>query len=139
MSIDRGRRTIRYLAAVLSAGIAAVYLLIGFDVIKVVDTNPPDMPSLLPFGLMSGAAFLLGAILLAVFDRRILWTLGGLFQVAVIAMYVAVAPQRDPSYEAWGIGLKVVQAILLLALVYLAVRAPRGNRLHGAAIRRTPR
>jgi hypothetical protein len=125
MSSDARRRAIRYAAAVLSAGAAVVYVLIGFEVISVVDTKAPDMTSMLPFGLVSGSAFLLGAVLLTLFDRRILWILGGLFQVFAIAMYVAVAPQRDPSYEPWGIGLKAVQAILLIALMYLAVIRPR--------------
>jgi len=139
MSGDPGRRAIRYLAAALSAAAAAVYVLIGLEVIRVVDTNPPDMPSLLPFGLLSGGAFLLGAVLLVLFDRRILWVLGGLFQVGAIVMYFAVAPQRDPSYEPWGIGLKLVEVALLVALGYLAMRTPRVNRLQGAAIRRIPR
>lgn len=124
MFSDTGRRTIRYLAALLAAGAAVVYVLIGFEVIKVVETKSADMPSLLPFGLLSGGAFLLGAILLVLFDRRILWIAGGLFQVLAIVMYVAVAPQRDPSYEPWGIGLKVVEVVLLAALVYLATRQP---------------
>lgn len=136
MSSDPGRRLIRYGAALLAAGAAVVYLLIGVDVIKVVDTRSPDMVSLLPFGLLSGGAFLLGAILLFLFDRRILWIAGGLFQVFAIAMYVAVAPQRDPSYEPWGIGLKVVQAVLLLALVYLAARQPRQAGHGVASVRR---
>ncbi len=136
MSSDSGRRAMRYLAATLSAGAAVVYVLIGFEVIKVVDHNPPDMPSLLPFGLLSGGAFLLGAVLLLLFDRRILWLLGGLFQVGAIAMYFVVAPQRDPSYEPWGIGLKVVEVGLLVSLGYLAIRPSRGARLHEAAIRR---
>jgi uncharacterized membrane protein len=134
MSSDPGRRLIRYGAALLAAGAAVVYVLIGFEVIKVIDTKSPDMVSLLPFGLLSGGAFLLGAILLFLFDRRILWIAGGLFQVFAIAMYVAVAPQRDPSYEPWGIGLKVAQAILLVALVYLATRRPRAP-MHAAARR----
>ncbi len=103
MSSDLGRRLIRYLAALLAAGAAVVYLLIGFDVVRVVDDPSTDGAGLLPFGLLSGGAFLLGAILLTLFDRRILWVAGGLFQVFAIAMYVAVAPQRHPAYEPWGL------------------------------------
>ncbi len=138
MTRDSGRRAIRYTAALLAAGAALVYVLIGFEVIRVVDTNPPDMPSMLGFGLASGGAFLLGAVLLLLFDRRVLWILGGLFQVMAIAMYFAVAPQRDPSFEPWGIGLKVIQAVLLVALAWLALRPSQPAR-RVAAIRRIPR
>jgi len=138
MPIDTGRRVVRYLAALLSGGAAVVYLLIGFEMIRVVDVNPSDMPSMLPFGLAAGGAFLLGAVLLLLFDRRLLWILGGLFQVMAIVMYFAVAPQRDPSFEPWGIGLKVIQAMLLVALAWLALRPSQAGR-RVAAIRRIPR
>ena len=138
MPVDTGRRVVRYLAAFLSAGAAVVYLLIGFEVIRVVDIKPTDMSSMLGFGLASGGAFLLGAVLLLLFDRRALWVLGGIFQVMAIVMYFAVAPQRDPSFEPWGIGLKVIQAVLLVALAWLALRPSQAGR-RVAAIRRIPR
>ncbi len=138
MSEGGGRRALRYLAAALSIAMAAVYLLIGLEVIKVVDGPSSDAPSMLVFGGLSAAAFVVGAVLLTVFDRRILWALGGLFQIFAIAMYFAVAPQRDPSYEPWGIGLKIGQGVLLLALAYLALRAPAPGRFP-TAIRSIPR
>jgi hypothetical protein len=138
MTSDSRRRAIRYLAALLSAGAALVYLLIGFDGIKIVDEAPATGGDLLPFGLLSGAAFGLGAILLVVSDRRVLWILGGLFQVFVIGMYFVVAPQREPAFEPWGIGLKVVQVVLLAALAYLALRQPR-SAPHVTAMRRIGR
>ena len=39
-------------------------------------------------------------------------------------MYVAVSSTRQPPFEAWGILLKIAQAAILAALVYLAVNAP---------------
>ncbi len=139
MSSDPGRRLIRYVAALLAAGTAVVYVLIGVGVVKVVNDASADGAGLLPFGLLSGGAFMLGAILLTLFDRRILWIAGGLFQVFAIAMYFAVAPQRDPSFDPWGIGLKVVQGVLLVALVYLVVQRPRTMDRSVSAMRRIGR
>ena len=36
--------------------------------------------------------------------------------------YIAVAPDRTPAFEPWGITLRIVQVPLLIALLYLAVR-----------------
>jgi hypothetical protein len=48
-------------------------------------------------------------------------------QVMVIAMYVAIAPERDPSFEIWGITLRVLQVAMIVVLVTLLVRAARGR------------
>lgn len=120
------RRAIRTAAAAASTAAALLYLGIGFGVLRVVDMTAPDAPDLLPFGLAAGAAFGLGAALLLAFDRRILWILGALLQVAVIVMYVVVAPQRTPPFETWGILIKILQAAILAALVTLIVRPIAG-------------
>lgn len=65
---------------------------------------------------------MLGAILLLVFDRRFLWILGAILQVGVIVMYIVIASQRTPPFETWGILIKLLQATVLAALVYLVVR-----------------
>jgi hypothetical protein len=119
---QKQRRTIRYLAAAIAAITAVVYLLVGFGVLRVVDHASPDAPPLLDFGLMAGAAFGLGALLLLTLDNRILWWLGALLQVGVIVMYVVVGQDRTPAFEIWGIAIKVLQAVLLGALLYLALR-----------------
>ena len=121
---QKQRRTIRYLAAAIAAVTAVMYLLIGFGVLHVVDQATPDAPSLLDFGLMAGAAFALGALLLLTMDRRVLWVLGAILQVGVIVMYVVVGQQRTPAFELWGITIKILQVALLGALLYLALRPP---------------
>ena len=73
---QKQRRTIRYLAASIAAVTAVMYLLIGVGVLHVVDEAASDAPPLLDFGLMAGAAFGLGALLLLTMDRRVLWVLG---------------------------------------------------------------
>lgn len=123
----RRRRQIRYAAAALSAATALLYFGIGAGVLKVVDQTSADTPSLFEFGVLAGAAFLLGTLLLLAFDRRALWLLGAIFQVGVIVMYVAVSPQRTPPFEQWGILIKVLQIAILAALAWLTVR-PRSPR-----------
>ena len=76
------------------------------------------------FGVFAGLAFVLGASLLLAVDRRALWIAGAIFQVGVIVMYIAVAPQRTPAFETWGILIKLFQVAILVALVELVVRAP---------------
>jgi hypothetical protein len=120
-----GRRPlVRRVAAALSGATAVVYFMIGFGVVQVVDAAPADAPDLFGFGLSAGLAFALGAILLLAFDRRVLWVLGALFQVGVIAMYVVVSAERTPPFEVWGILIRVAQVFILGSLVYLAAQPP---------------
>jgi hypothetical protein len=114
------RRTIRHVAAGLAAAMATIYYLIGAGVLTVV-TGQADDPSMLGFGAAAGSAFLLGAILLVAFDRRMLWIVGGVFQVLVMIMYFVVAPERSPAFEVWGIVLRILQVPLFASLVYLAL------------------
>jgi hypothetical protein len=126
-------RALRVITAALAAGAAAVYLLIGFGVLRVVEVGPSD-PSLLWFGLGAAAAFLFGAVVILVSDRMLLWVLGAFFQVFTIFAYVGVAEGRTPAYESWGIGLRVIQGLILVALVVLISRYPQPER-----VRRTVR
>jgi hypothetical protein len=122
--MDITRRTIRFVAAGLAATIALIYFLIGVGVLTVVTPVDGDQ-SMLVFGASAGTAFLLGAALLFAFDRRVLWILGAAVQLFVVWGYFAVAPDRAPSFEAWGISLRILQIPLLAALVYLALRSVR--------------
>jgi hypothetical protein len=124
VDLNRRRRLIRYAAAAASAATALLYFGIGAGVLKVVDTTTPDTGDLVAFGALAGSAFVLGAILLIVFDHRGLWLLGALFQVGVIVMYVLVSPRRSPPFEQWGIVIKILQAAILMALGYLVIRQP---------------
>lgn len=117
------RHLVRYAAAALAVAMAVIYYLIGLGVLEVVTETPEGM-SLFWFGIPAGSAFLLGAVLLVGFDRRILWMLGAVLQVFVVIGYLMVAPDRTPAFETWGITLRIIQVPLLAALVYLALRAP---------------
>ena len=114
------RRTIRLGAAALAAAMAGIYYLIGLNVLHVVEGTQDDPQAMLAFGVPAGTMFLFGAVLLATQDRRALWIIGAVLQVLVFAMYIQVAPTRTPSYETWGIALRVIEIPLAAALAWLA-------------------
>jgi hypothetical protein len=114
------RHTVRLVAAATAAAMATIYYLIGFEVLTVARRGSDDV-SILVFGLIAGSGFLLGAILLLAFDRRLLWILGALLQLFVVWGYIAVASERTPAFEVWGITLRIIQVPLFAALVYLAL------------------
>lgn len=116
---DAERRTIRYIAVGLAGLTAVVYLLIGLRVLTVLET-----PSDQIFGFFACAGYGLGVFLLLRYDRRAVVILGALFQVFVIYQYFDLAAQRAPAFELWGLLLRIPQAMILIALVYLEVRLP---------------
>jgi hypothetical protein len=128
----RRRWTLRRAAAALCGVIAAIYVLIGFEVVTVVEETdePADM---VVFGLGAASIFAVGAVLLVTVDRRMVWFAGAALQVMIIAMYVSVGAERTPAFEAWGLTLRVMQLVLLAALVHLATR-PRGDQVRGPAV-----
>lgn len=113
----------RLAAAALCAVIAAVYASIGVGVVHVGEQvdGGGDMAV---FGFGAAAVFSLGAVLLLRVDRRPLWAVGAVLQVLIITMYLAVSGDREPAFEAVGIGLRVPQLLLLGLLVSLAMRPP---------------
>lgn len=126
-SVPAWLRALRWGIAALAAASAVVYGLIGFDVLAVVETGPYD-PSLFWFGIPAALAFLFGTIIMLASDRVLWWALGAIFQVFTIAAYFGVADDRTPAFEFWGIALRVVQGIILVALVVLISRYPQPNR-----------
>jgi hypothetical protein len=48
-------------------------------------------------------------------------------QVIVLVGYVAAAGLRTPSFEPWGILVKVCQVVVLAAVLYLIVRDRRAH------------
>lgn len=120
-------RVLRYVTAGLAVLSAVVYLLIGLQVVPAIEVGPSD-PSPLWFGVGAALAFLFGAAVMLVSERLVLWVMGALFQVFAIAAYLGVAEERTPSFEFWGIALRVVQALILVALVVLISRYPQPPR-----------
>jgi hypothetical protein len=118
------RRTVRNFAAAVAAVTALLYALIGVEVLAIVAPGTNDEGDLLMFGLPAAGAFLVGALLLVLFDNRILWALGAILQVLVIVGYFVFAGIRTPQFELWGILIKISQLALLGALAWLVIRAP---------------
>ncbi len=119
------RRSFRNFAAAVSAVTALLYALIGVGMLTVVQPGTSDEGDMLAFGLPAAGAFLVGALLLVLFDNRPLWLLGAILQVIVLVGYVAMAGIRTPQFEVWGILIKATQLVLLCALAFLVLRAPQ--------------
>ncbi|NJD28466.1 MAG: hypothetical protein FIA92_09225 [Chloroflexi bacterium] len=115
------RRSVRYAAAFIATAMAAIYVLIGLDILQVVEDQAVGT-DLFGFGMSAAALFAFGALLLVASDRRSLWVLGAILQVAVAVLYVAVSVNRHPPFEFWGVALRLLQVPLFLALVVLAVQ-----------------
>lgn len=118
------RRHVRLFAAAIAGLIAILYTLIAFNIVHVVELAPGERSPQLYFGLRAALAFLFGAFLLLRKDHRWLWITGVVLQVLVIWTYLSVAPDRVPSFEIWGVLIRIAQVPLLAALTYLAVTSP---------------
>jgi hypothetical protein len=116
------RQRVRYVGAAFAAGMAAIYFLIGLNVLNI-GTTTDGATDQFGFGMAAGAAFLLWAALLATVDRRWIWVVGLVFQVLVYVIYVGASGVRVPQFETWGITLRIVQLPLLAALAYLTFTA----------------
>lgn len=125
-STAAARTRVRVAAIALSTGIALLYGLIAAHVVTVIDGPASQVAQdQLGFALPAAVVHLLGAALLWRFDRRLLWIGGVILQALIIALYFAVAPQRDPTFEIWGITIRILQFGLLAALTYLSIRPAR--------------
>lgn len=120
-TVPTTRRSMRVVAAGICGVIAAGYLAIAAGLTSI---EPSEDMDIVVFGVGAAAIFLIGAALLLTQDRRPLWAAGAALQIMIAAMYLAVSSDRTPAFEAWGLGLRVLQVPLLVLLVLLAVRSP---------------
>jgi hypothetical protein len=112
---------LRSAAAIVAALIAGVYGLIFAGVLSVGRAEAGDLAIL----GVAGAVFAVLALLLWRVPSRLLWAGVGLLQLLLTAMYVAVSPERDPSFEIWGLTIRGLSLVLLGILVALLVGARR--------------
>lgn len=123
--VESTRARLRRSAAILSSAIAALYGLIALHVVTVIDGPATQVArDQLGFAAPAAVLFVVGVWLLVRYDDRRLWAVGAVLQLLIIAMYVAVAPDRRPTFEFWGLAIRVLQVGLLVPLVLLAVRRP---------------
>jgi hypothetical protein len=125
------RQRIRFVGAAASATMAVIYSLIGLRIYDIGGSTTGETVDLGLFGASAGSAFLALAVLLALTDRRWLWIPAVAFQVFVYAIYFGTSGTRVPPFEILGITLRIVQIPLVLALIYLTVKAPMSTRSPG--------
>ena len=110
--------------AAASAGVMAlIYLLIYAGVLSVGRAEGGDLAIL---GVAGGAFAVLAALLWWV-RRRLVWIAAVVLQLGTGAMYVAVAPEREPGFELWGVLLRGLSVVVLVAVVMLFVTSRRGT------------
>lgn len=119
-SDTRTAERVRLVAVVLVAVIALIYLLIGLQVVTVID-EPSEQTA---FGLIAAGAFAAGGVILARSKSRIVSALGAVMVAFVVFTYFSLAPERSPQFEIWGIALRVLQVMLFAGLTYSTVRPP---------------
>lgn len=123
---DPSTTRIRTLGAGAAALAASVYLCIGLGVLSIGTATSGQAPDLLSFGVTMAVMFaVVAGVLLRFHARPLAFAVAGL-QVLVIAGYFAMAGIRTPPVEPWGLLIKVLQAVVLVAAVLLAVRSRRG-------------
>lgn len=110
-------------AALLAAVNAVLYGLIASGVLFVGRAEQGEL-GILGAG---GVVYLVLAGVLWFVPRPVVWVGATVIQVMAIAMYLAIAPERDPSFELWGISLRVLQVAMIAVLVTLLVRRLRGR------------
>lgn len=126
MPLDR--RQVRSIGALAAGAMAVLYVLIGLGVLGIGASTSGESVDVAMFGFSAGAAFLILALLLLWTDRRWLWALAAAAQVWVFLVYFMVSGTREPSFEVWGILLRIIQVPLFLALVSLAWKAPTAHQ-----------
>lgn len=123
---------LRRFAAVLTAAISVLYVLIGTGAVTVVEdaAGNPDRDTQAAFGFTAAAVFAIGAVVVLYVRRRILWWLGAAAQAFIIYTYFELAPDRVPNFEFWGVLIRALQIVLIGVLVTLGTRrTPKGTTI----------
>jgi hypothetical protein len=119
--MTESRTLLRHAAAALSGLVAVLYALTGMGWVAVTEGQAPGV---IP-PLLVGAAVFAGLAVLALFRTgRAFFVAGAVVQVPAILMYLAVAAERVPAFEVWGITIKLLQVLLLGAFAWLALQRP---------------
>lgn len=132
---DRTPAIARIVAALASLGAGAIYLLIGTNVVSVGRSTQGATTDLFAFGALMAIVSLAVAIALWLVP----WSRFALIGVAIVELvaligYVAAAGVREPPFDLWGVLIKVLQATVLVATVYLFAERDRWtNTVPGGA------
>lgn len=115
------RPTLQRLATGISAGIALLYGLMFLGILSVEGATGDERGIV---GL-AAAVFVVLTVLLWWRRSRPLWVGTAGLQLLMGAMYVAIAPERDPSFEVWGLTIRGLSLLLVATLVGLLVSTRR--------------
>lgn len=113
-------RRLRSIGAGAAALAATVYLFIALGVVSIGTAASGEAPDLLSFGLTMAVVFILVAAVLLRFQARTLTLAVAGLQVLVIVGYFALSNIRTPPVEPWGLLIKALQVIVLVAALVLA-------------------
>lgn len=120
----RPERGAARVAASLSAVIALLYLLLATGVLDLGEAETGEL------GILGVAGGLHLVLALVLWLRPWRWLLAGIVvvQVAMAGMYVAIASERDPSYEVWGLTIRGLSLVLVVAAIAALVTGRRARR-----------
>ena len=120
--------TMRRAGAVASLAAAALYLLIGLEVVTI-STDTTATSDIFGFGALMAAVYAGLALLLLRSGARTTLLAVAIVQVVTLVGYVAVASVRTPPFEPVGLTIKALQIAMLPAVAYLALRR-RPDAIH---------
>jgi hypothetical protein len=122
----------RRLAVMASLAIALVYAAIYLGVVSIGAAESGELGVL----GVAGLVFLAIALVLWRTSSRAVWIGIIVMQVLTAVMYVQIAPDREPAFEIWGLTIRGLSVVLVVALVWLlaaSFRSRKPNGVDGAA------
>ena len=122
----RVRAMVRYAAAAICGGVAVFYLAYFFVVNDREQAAVAHTESMAPVYLLGAALFLVGAVLLLVTDRAVLWAVGAIVPLLAVALYLWNGVHGVWDDPVAGALVSAAEVVLLLLLVSLAVSPPTG-------------
>lgn len=124
ISDSRPRRRDHHLAASLAGTIAVLYGLLFAGALTIEGATEAEL------GVLGVAAMVFVALtgLLCWRRSRMLWAAAAALQLLLGWMYVAIAPERDPAFELWGVTIRAVSFALLVVLIRLLLTERRERR-----------
>lgn len=130
------RQVLRLVAVALSAVVAALYAVVGFELVSVRGVTGVEPGPAVPL-VIAAFAFAALTAALALRPRPPVYIAGIVLSLVVLIGYVVVAPSRHPPFEAWGLSIKAVEILLLAVLFRLLLWRPV-DAPEAAALRRQP-
>lgn len=140
------RRTVRYVGAGLCGVVAVLYLILMF-VVRDVEVAA-EVETTYGAYVFLAVPYLVGAVLLAGVDRRVLWAVGAVIQVVILTLFVMFGvglfggegvfedeTLREIPMELWAAAITGAQVVLLGLLSYLAL-APAGQGTAASSVAR---